>query len=112
MKRMVLGILAVIAATGLLLAQGMWSDNLGGVYTGGRPPEISLPDAYALALAHIGRASNSFYCFTASCVDPKKNRAWLFTFASTNGQRGQVIVGFNRQAWPKLPDGGRMYLSQ
>lgn len=124
MKAVHLVTVGSIAVAGTLLAQGFaGSSHTPGahtnVYTGGRPslgiydgstpPPVSLPEAYQLALAHIGAASNSFYCVRATCADTNGFRGWTFTFANTNKQRGRVVVFFTRGVEPMLPGGGRMY---
>jgi hypothetical protein len=117
MKSILIALLAIIAISGFLFAQGLAGSNRGpggylGIYEGGTPPPVSLPEAYDLALAHIGPASNSFYCVRASCVDTNGHRGWTFTFANTNGQRGRVIVYFTKDVSPMLPGGGRMFLDK
>ena len=130
MKIAALFLLAFVAATGFLFAQG-WSgssysgtnstprlytstNSTGflGIYTGNTPPPVALPEAYQLALAHIGPASNTFYCVRATCADTNGYRGWTFTFANTNGQRGRVVVFFTRGVEPMMPGGGRMYLDK
>ena len=119
MKSMLLALFAIVAVTGWLFAQGRAGSNPGdpswpylGIYDGGTPPPVSLPEAYEIALTHIGSASNSFYCLSASCVADKGHRGWTFTFGNTNGQRGRVIVYFTKGVSPMLPGGGRMYLDK
>jgi hypothetical protein len=124
MKTILIALLAIIVVSGLLFAQGLTvpgsnrdprggtnriSGGYLGIYEGNTPPPVSLPEAYDLALAHIGPASNSFYCVRASCVDTNGHRGWTFTFANTNGQRGRVIVYFTKGVSPLLPGGGRMF---
>jgi hypothetical protein len=117
MKSILIALLSFIAITALLFAQGRTGSNPGsegylGSYDGGTPPPVSLPEAYGIALTHIGSASNAFYCLSASCVDDKGHRGWTFKFGNTNGQRGRVIVYFTRGVSPMLPGGGRMYLDK
>ena len=117
MKSILIAFLAMVVVTGWLFAQGRAGSNPGsggylGIYDGGTPPPVSLPEAYQIALIHIGPATNSFYCLSASCVDDKGHRGWTFTFGNTNGQRGRVIVYFTKGVSPMLPGGGRMYLDK
>lgn len=119
MKSILIALLAIIAVTGWLFAQGRAGSNPGdpswpylGIYEGGTPPPVSLPEAFDLALAHIGPASNSFYCVRATCVDTNGHRGWTFTFANTNGQLGRVIVYFTKGVSPMLPGGGRMFFDK
>ena len=63
-----------------------------------RPP-VEVGDAYLLAMQHLGLATNSYHCISASCVDRTNAgfTGWTFVFASTNGLRGRVNVYFDRQ---------------
>src|SRR5690242_10245031 len=58
-----------------------------------RPP-LSLPDAYALAIAHLGPATNRFYCVAGNCLEMTNAgfTGWTFSFWDTNGQHGRVDV--------------------
>lgn len=121
MKTFLIGLLAVAVVTGWLFAQGRVVSSpvaqvppgyIPGPYVGRTPPPVSLQEAYDLALAHIGVASNSFYCIRASCVDSNGNRGWTFTFANTNGQRGWLVVYFSKGVSPMSQDGARMYFEK
>ena len=119
MKRLLIAGLATVLAVGFLFAQGSlvsgdrrWTAVQ--TYDAKSPPPLPLPEAYALALAHIGPASNSFYCVRASCLELTNHgfTGWTFSFASTNGQKGRVVVYFDREVQPWLPGGVRLYIDK
>jgi hypothetical protein len=69
------------------------------------PPPLSLPDAYALALAELGSDTNQNYCISAACSDvipPIPNEGthgqggWTFEFSNTNGIQKRVFVYFDK----------------
>ena len=108
MKTIIFLFFAGIAATGLLLAQGkiaspnpsrMSSNPM--TYDPKSPPPVSLPEAYALALGHIGAATNRFHCVTASCLERTNSgwAGWVFTFGNTNNQRARVVVFYDKRPW-------------
>jgi hypothetical protein len=52
-----------------------------------KPPSLTLPVGYELAVSALGSATNQFHCISASIytdavVSP--HGGWLFTFSSTN----------------------------
>jgi hypothetical protein len=103
MKNLLLLVLAGIAATGLLLAQGRGGSNNFRrskfmTYNPGTPPPITLPEAYAAALSHLGTATNRSYCVSASCLECTNRgfTGWWFVFSNTNQERGRVIVFFDK----------------
>jgi hypothetical protein len=73
-----------------------------------KPPKISLPAAYELAITALGSRTNEFHCIDASVTTMhSRDGEWYFTFYSTNVQAapkyvavefgGKVIVGIG--AW-------------
>lgn len=67
-------------------------------YDGKIPPPLPLSEAYEIALGRLGKATNRFYCLTASCME-MTNRGftgWTFWFANTNAQRARVDVYFDK----------------
>lgn len=104
MKRFLIAAFASLAIGSFVLGQGQL--NIGGNHwqrywgwpTNAAPP-ISLPEAYSLALAHVGPATNRFYCVAASSLDMTNFhfRGWSFTFSSTNGQQARVEVSFDKE---------------
>jgi hypothetical protein len=104
LKRTVCGLSATALATGLLLAQGKVGSgthrySVVPSYDPKTPPPVSLPEAYALAVAHIGTATNQFHCVAASCLEMTNAgfTGWTFSFSDTNGQRGRVVVYFDKE---------------
>lgn len=105
MKYQILIGASLIAAVGLLLAQG--PNPPGGnswrryqkPYDSKESPPVSLSEAYALVLGHIGTATNRFYCVSATCLDPTKRGlpGWTFCFSNTNGQRAYMEVSFDKE---------------
>ena len=120
MKTALLLFVAVGAATCLLLAQGRSGSNQivhsqFRSYDPGTPPPLSLPEAYGLALAHLGAATNHQYCVAASCLENTNNyvTGWGFMFATTNRECGLVFVYFDKSvtAWsPSKGDWGNKLL--
>jgi hypothetical protein len=96
-------ILAVAsAASCLVLAQGRVGSGTHRyskypTYNPNTAPPMAMMDAYSLAQAQIGEATNAFYCVAASCLDMTNAgfTGWTFTYANTNGQRGRVNVYFD-----------------
>lgn len=107
MKRLIIAGSAVTLAAVFLFAQGTTippGDNHWQKYWGWeptKPPPLALPDAYALVLAHIGSATNRFYCVTASCLEMTNygHRGWAFSFSDTNGQHARVQVTFDKELY-------------
>jgi hypothetical protein len=108
MKTILILFFAVLAATGLLLAQGQvnvssrwWGSSDSRPYNCRFPPSIALPEAYTLALAHIGAATNRFHCLTASCLESTNSglAGWTFSFSNTNNQRARVVVFYDKKVW-------------
>ena len=50
-----------------------------------KPPTISLPDAYQLAIIKLGQATNQFHCVSASIdIGSSSQAGWYIDFNSTN----------------------------
>ena len=104
MKRIMFGIFASALGIIFLMAQGKVSSSgpypVFPPYDPRTPPPLSMGEAYALAVAHLGRATNQFYCITASCLQTTNDpfTGWTFSFSNTNGQRGRVNVYFYGKA--------------
>ena len=50
-----------------------------------KPPTISLPDAYQLAITKLGQATNQFHCVRAGIyTNSNPQGVWDFAFYSTN----------------------------
>ncbi len=59
---------------------------------------MSLPNAYSLAIATVGSATNQFHCVSAVVTDELIGGGeWYFTFYSTNSKAipKLIAVGFN-----------------
>jgi hypothetical protein len=103
MKRLLLFLAVAAAVAGVLLAQSI----IDGKRMDGRPwsydpktvPPLALPEAFAMAVHHIGKATNRFHCVAASCLEMTNDgfTGWTFRFSDTNGQRGRVNVYFDRK---------------
>ena len=102
MKHLILAFLATAVAIGLL-AQGEQGSHgwrrFENPYDPKTAPPLGLSEAYNLTLAHIGTATNRFYCVTASCLEKTKRGlpGWTFCFCSTNGDRAYVEVSFDKE---------------
>jgi hypothetical protein len=73
-----------------------------GIYDNAKPPTMSLPAGYELAVKALGSSTNQFHCISAAIAgegfsDAIAGPAWDFTFCSTNKppKYKWVIVGFN-----------------
>jgi hypothetical protein len=97
---------ASLSALSLTMVFGQGKLSLGGnhwqKYWGwstNAPPPLPLPEAYQLALAHVGDASNRFFCVSATTLDMTDFhfRGWAFTFSSTNGLNARVEVSFDKE---------------
>jgi hypothetical protein len=67
-------------------------------YDNTKPPMMSLPSAYSLAIATVGSATNQFHCVSAVVNDELiGDGEWYFTFYSTNSKAMPklIAVGFN-----------------
>jgi hypothetical protein len=49
-----------------------------------KPPSLSLPAGYELALTALGSATNQFHCISANVSTDFGSPGWFFTFYSTN----------------------------
>jgi hypothetical protein len=100
--KLVIILVVVSAASCLVLAQGRVGSGTHRyskypTYNPNTRPPMAMMDAYSLAQAQIGTATNAFYCVAASCLDMTNAgfTGWTFTYANTNGQRGRVNVYFD-----------------
>ena len=53
-------------------------------YDNSKPPAISLPAAYQLAVSALGSATNQFHCVGAKLTTDFGAPRWSFTFYDTN----------------------------
>jgi hypothetical protein len=53
-------------------------------YDNSKPPTLSLPAAYQLAVSALGSATNRFHCVSANITTDFDAPRWSFTFYSTN----------------------------
>jgi len=53
-------------------------------YDNSKPPALSLPAAYQLAVVALGSATNQFHCVGASITTDFGAPRWSFTFYTTN----------------------------
>ena len=53
-------------------------------YDNTKPPSLSLPAGYQIAVAALGSATNQFYCISASISTDFGSPGWFFTFSTTN----------------------------
>lgn len=75
-------------------------------YDNSKPPAMSLPIGYELAVKALGSSTNQFHCVSASVVAPGFSAAiagpaWSFTFCSTNTppKYKGVAVGFSGKVY-------------
>ena len=62
-----------------------------------RPP-LALTEAYTLAVARLGPATNRFHCISASVLEMGGTNGWTgwtFWFSNTNGDRASMWVFFD-----------------
>lgn len=95
-KAVVLAIVIGSMTAGLLFAQGRVFSGPAKPYDPKTPPVLTLPRAFALAVAHIGSATNRFYCLSAICLERTLPGypGWVLWFSNTNGERARVEVYF------------------
>jgi len=55
-------------------------------YDNSKPPKLSLPDAYQLAVVAMGSATDQYHCVGASITTDFGDPRWSFTSCSTNKQ--------------------------
>jgi hypothetical protein len=53
-------------------------------YDNSKPPTLSLPAAYQLAVTALGSDTNQFHCVGASITTDSGEPRWLFKFFDTN----------------------------
>ncbi len=100
---LLLAALLLTSLVGALFAQGIF--GAGGAqpkrYDSNNPPPLDLPQAYALAIAHVGTATNRLWCITGSCQADWGTTTmthWEFGFSNTNRELTKVYVFFDRTA--------------
>jgi hypothetical protein len=71
-------ILSLLAVSTILFARPIIP------YDNSKPPSLSLPAGYELALAALGSATNQFHCISANISTDFGSPGWFFTFYSTN----------------------------
>jgi hypothetical protein len=83
---------------GVLFGQGLSGSSHHPGFDPKRPPPLPLPEAYTLATTRLGPATNSFFCVSATCLEPPTfmTTGWTFGFSNTNGQIVQVKVFFDK----------------
>src|SRR5271170_6299018 len=97
MKHIAITFLATAAAISLVFAQGFVGNSHHAAFDSKKPPPLALPEAYALAAARIGTATNRFYCVSASWLGKpgEWSKRWTFGFSNTNGEIAKVEVFFS-----------------
>jgi hypothetical protein len=75
-------LLLVLAFGSMLLTRAATSDLR--PYDNSKPPTLSLPAAYQLAVAALGSDTNRFHCVGASIIMDFGAPRWSFTFYDTN----------------------------
>jgi hypothetical protein len=62
----------------------IFASIIGPPYNNTKPPGLSLPAGYELAVTALGSATNQFHCVGASITTDFGAPRWSFTFYSTN----------------------------
>ena len=100
MKRALIFGMLITSLTGLLLAQGLWSNHTPIQRVDPKiPPPLSMIQAYGLAETYLGKATNQFWCVAGKCeIDWGTTTVthWEFAFSSTNGESTNILVFFDR----------------
>jgi hypothetical protein len=91
----------MLAAINPLFGQGETGSSHHPTYDTRQPLLLSLTEAYGLALAKIGTATNQVHCVSATCLqkDNLRSSGWTFTFSNTKGDCATVKVFFNKDVW-------------
>lgn len=102
----IIAIAISMVAAGLLIAQGLSGSSQHPGSDQKRPPPLTLPEAYALATAQLGEATNRLFCVSATCVEPPTfmTTGWTFGFSNTNGETAHVKVFFDKMVYIKPHD--------
>ena len=99
----VVAFLLFLAAVSLVFAQGLNMKRWHGPVIGAKtPPPLSLPNAYAAAMQHVGLATNHLWCVTAKCGEDwgtTNVTHWEFKFSDTNKNITTVLVFFDKSAY-------------
>ena len=100
-SQVLIGTLILVASAALIFAQGFTGSSHHPVYDSQKPIPMALPEAYALAVTHVGIATNRFHCIAASCRESTSqwSTGWIFEFSDTNGIHAKVKVFFNKDVW-------------
>jgi hypothetical protein len=53
-------------------------------YDNAKPPSLSLPAGYEIAVATLGSATNQFHCVGANISTDFGTPSWFFSFCTTN----------------------------
>jgi hypothetical protein len=96
-----LGVCTIIAQSIVMSGGRRWTPYQ--TYEPKAVPPLSLTDAYAIALAHMGAATNRLHCVSASCLEMENTNGftgWTFKFYNTNGDQATMWVFFDRAAIP------------
>lgn len=106
MKNLLLAFTCAAFIATVVFGQGQLTVGKGGNHwqqywgwTPKQPPPLSLPEGYALAIGHIGGATNRFFCVGASSLEMTNYYfpGWAFVFSNTNGQRARVEISFDKE---------------
>jgi hypothetical protein len=54
------------------------------LYDNAKPPTMSLPTGYGLAMTSLGSTTNQFHCISATISTDFGSPGWFFTFCATN----------------------------
>ena len=81
----------------LVVSTAVFASFIQPPYNNSKPPTLSLPVAYQLAVVALGSATNQFHCVSATISTEFSDDAWYFTFCSTNSPPKQrwIVVEFN-----------------
>jgi hypothetical protein len=90
MKRLFSILIALVLVSSVGLARYI-------AYPVEKPPALSLPDAYAIAVASFGPEKNKFHCTGAGClISLSPDGEWAFSFHDTKGTHKTVVVFFDK----------------
>ena len=93
----------ISAVTGLVLAQGLVTKKSHPQYDPKSQPPMTLSEAYKLAMAHVGPATNRLWCVSADLLAETKTSSsithWTFRFSDTNGGFTKVLVFFDKDVF-------------
>jgi hypothetical protein len=91
-------------------------------YDGKTPPLIKIDEAYTKALLALGKATNQFYCISATSLtnihrwgteensfSGRMEKGWAFAFSSTNGAARNVYVCFDKTSSTDVEDPAQVH---